>query len=166
MRPLGLVRRLGLCGGWCSQGLVALSGLRTLGFEKGRPYRGLCGRWGLCGGWACVAVGVPRVWSPFQGCAPWALERVAPMGACVAVGGCAVIGVCAVIGGAAVGVVRRLVFPGFGKGRPYRGLRSHPRSVLILVSPWRGINPSSCQQAEMSAPRQRVCGLILRSGKL
>ena len=77
---------MGLCGGWCSQGLVALAGLRTLGFEKGRPYR---------------------------------------------------------------------------------GLRSHPRSVLILVSPWWGINPSSCQQAEMSAPRQRyvvrqrVRGLLL-----
>ena len=76
----------------------------------------------------CVVVGVPRVWSPFQGCAPWALERVAPIGACVAVGG-----------GVAVG-------------------RSHPRSVLILVSPWQGINPSSCQQAEMSAARQRVRG--------
>ena len=233
----------GLCGGWCSQGLVALSGLRTLGFGKDRPagaraavgglrWLGLCGGWGVCGGWACTVVGVPRVWSPFQGCAPWALGRVAPIGACVAVGACVVVGGCAVVegcaavggcvavgGGAAVGFPRvwspfqgcapwalGRVAPigacavvgggvvvggvrwlglcggwcsqglvalsglrtlGFGEGRPYRGLRGHPRSVLILVSPWRGINPSSCQQAELSAPRQRyvvrqrVRGLLL-----
>ena len=107
----GLRGRWGLCGGWCSQGLVALSGLRTLGFGEGRPYRGLRGRWGWCGGWGCAVVGVPRVWSPFQGCAPWALGRVAPIGACAVVGG-----------GVVVGGVRWLVFPGFG--RPFRA--AHP----------------------------------------
>ena len=37
--------------GCLTQGLVAPTGLRTLGFGKGRPYRGLCSRRGLRGGW-------------------------------------------------------------------------------------------------------------------
>ena len=101
-----------------TQGLVALAGLRTLGFEKGRPagacpaarqpaneldYRGiiphpalhgikrlryrkgpLCGKGPCCGsplqGFGVVGTSEPRVWSPLQGYAPWALERVAPLG--------------------------------------------------------------------------------------
>ena len=44
--------------------------LRLEGFGKGRPCR------------ASIIVGTdePRVWSPLQGYAPWALERVAPLG--------------------------------------------------------------------------------------
>ena len=40
------------------------------GFGKGRPCR------------ASIIVGTdePRVWSPLQGYAPWALKRVAPLG--------------------------------------------------------------------------------------
>ena len=40
------------------------------GFYKGRPCR------------ASIIMGTdePRVWSPLQGYAPWALERVAPLG--------------------------------------------------------------------------------------
>ena len=218
------------CAPWALEGVapigacVAVGGLQWLGFV-----RRLRVVW-----WLRVVrrFGFPRVWSPFQGCSPWALGRVAPIGACVAVGACVVVGACAVIGDVRrLGVVWRLVFPGFGRpcraahpglwrgsplqgltrrlglvrlsrvvwslgvvrrlglcggwcsqglvalsglrtlgfgeGRPYRGLRSHPRRVLILVSPWRGINPSSCPQAEMSAPRQRyvvrqrVRGLLL-----
>ena len=37
--------------GCLTQGLVALTGLRTLGFGKGRPYRSLRSRWGLCHRW-------------------------------------------------------------------------------------------------------------------
>ena len=36
--------------GCLTQGLVALVGLRTLGFGRDRPYRGLHGRWGSRGG--------------------------------------------------------------------------------------------------------------------
>ena len=165
------------CAPWALEGVapigacVAVGGLQWLGFV-----RRLRVVW-----WLRVVrrFGFPRVWSPFQGCSPWALGRVAPIGACVAVGACVVVGACAVIGGVrllglhsgwcsqglvALSGLRTL---GFGEGRPYRGLRSHPRRVLILVSPWRGINPSSCPQAEMSAPRQRyvvrqrVRGLLL-----
>ena len=31
-------------------------------------------------GFGIVGAGEPRVWSPLQGYAPWALERVAPLG--------------------------------------------------------------------------------------
>ena len=83
-----------------TQGLVALVGLRTLGFEKGRP-AGASRLWaranpgfgcpcrathpGLCRdrpyrGLGIVGTGLPRVWSPLQGYVPWALKRVAPLG--------------------------------------------------------------------------------------
>ena len=74
---MGWWRSGGGRGGWCSQGLVALAGLRTLGFGKGRPYRGLRGCRGLCGGWACAAVGVPRVRSPARATKPWGLSTAA-----------------------------------------------------------------------------------------
>ena len=41
-----------LCMAGClTQGLVALTGLRTLGFGRDSLHRGLHGRWGLCRRW-------------------------------------------------------------------------------------------------------------------
>ena len=57
--PVGLYPNLY----YLTQGLVALSGLRTLGFGGVTPL-------GLCS----FYFGLPRVWSSLQGYAPWALE--------------------------------------------------------------------------------------------
>ena len=64
----------------------ALHGIKRPLYRKGPrcgkgPY---CGKEPCCGsplqGFGIVGTGEPRVWSPLQGYAPWALERVAPLG--------------------------------------------------------------------------------------
>ena len=67
--------------GCLTQGLVALTGLRTLGFGADRPYRGLLGRWGLCRRWD------PGFGRPCRAAHPGLWRGIAPIGACTAVGG-------------------------------------------------------------------------------
>ena len=76
--------------GCLTQGLVALAGLRTLGFGEGSPRWGLLGRWGLC-----------RRWDP-------GFRRVAPVGL-LCMEGCLTQGLVALAG------LRTL---GFGEGSP------------------------------------------------
>ena len=83
-----------------TQGLVALAGLRTLGFE-GVASLGLCSFY----------FGCPRVWSPLQGHAPWALQGSPRWGSVL-------------LTSAYPGFGRpcRATHPGLWRGRPARAL--------------------------------------------
>ena len=61
--------------GCLTQGLVALTELRTLGFEKGRPYRGLLGRWGSRGGCIPEALQERPAEQPFSTARPFPIEQ-------------------------------------------------------------------------------------------
>ena len=133
--------------------------MRLEGFDKGRP----------CRASIIVDTGEPRVWSPLQGYAPWALERVAPLGLrdC---GHGRTQGLVALAG------LRTL---GFGKGRPagacpatrqlvkernYRGITSprttRDKKAALRVAPlglWycgRGRTPTAAQAPIGAIPPQ------------
>ena len=144
---------------WLTQGLVALSGLRTLGFVGVAPIGAYPSRWskaavrsasasirwckatvrsasasvllgrpmpysilmpsssasrpepkppaGLC----IICCGLPRVWSPLQGCAPWALLGSPQQGS-----------VSFAVAYPGFGRPFRATHPGLCRDRPYRGL--------------------------------------------